>query len=122
MIKVKAVDHINFFAKDLRETEQFYYDIFGFEVKKDQPEDNSKIIGNDNIKLCVYENREKTVRGGINHFGFNVENFDEIVDLCKKHNVEMPYGVMEWEHSRSVYIVDPNGYEIELSEVFGGGI
>ena len=34
----------------------------------------------------------------------------------------MPYGVYEWEYSRSVYITDPNGYEVELTEVFGGGL
>jgi hypothetical protein len=34
----------------------------------------------------------------------------------------MTYGVVQWEKSRSVYILDPNGYEIELSEIDGGGL
>jgi len=28
----------------------------------------------------------------------------------------------DWEKSKSVYIVDPSGYEIELSEISGGGL
>ena len=31
-------------------------------------------------------------------------------------------GVVDWETSRSVYIVDPSGYEVELAEISGGGI
>jgi hypothetical protein len=30
--------------------------------------------------------------------------------------------VVAWQKSRSIYIKDPNGYEIELSEVWGGGL
>lgn len=59
---------------------------------------------------------------GINHIGFHIENFDEIVEKCKTLKISMPYGVIEWESSRSVYIIDPNGYEVELSEVQGGGL
>jgi hypothetical protein len=37
--------------------------------------------------------------------------------------IEIFYGgPIEWEKSASIYISDPNGYEIELSKVFGGGI
>jgi lactoylglutathione lyase len=59
---------------------------------------------------------------GINHVGFHIDNFDEVVEKCKSMNITMPYGVIEWESSRSVYIIDPNGYEVELSEVQGGGL
>ena len=37
-------------------------------------------------------------------------------------DVPKPSGLYEWEHSRSVYITDPNGYEVELTEVFGGDL
>ncbi len=42
---------------------------------------------------------------------------------CKKFNVEVIYdGSVEFEKSKSVYIKDPSGYDIELSEVSGGGL
>jgi lactoylglutathione lyase len=44
------------------------------------------------------------------------------VEKCEQMDVPMPYGVIEWESSRSVYITDPKGYEVELSKVQGGGL
>ena len=61
--------------------------------------------------------------GGIAHFGFNVTNFDEIIAKCKELGVEILYdGPVQFEKSRSVYVKEPSGYEIELSEVSGGGL
>jgi len=36
--------------------------------------------------------------------------------------MEMPHAIVDWGESRSVYIIDPNGDEIELSERQGGGL
>jgi catechol 2,3-dioxygenase-like lactoylglutathione lyase family enzyme len=61
--------------------------------------------------------------GAIAHFGFHVENFDEIMKTCESLGVTIHYdGPVKFEKSRSIYISDPNGYDIELSEVFGGGL
>ena len=61
--------------------------------------------------------------GGIAHFGFNIENFEEIMETCKSLGVKVFYdGPVKFEKSRSIYIEDPNGYDIELSEVQGGGL
>jgi catechol 2,3-dioxygenase-like lactoylglutathione lyase family enzyme len=121
-IKARSIDHVNMNVKDLEESVDFYKNLFGFELKKDQPDQNSQIIGNDSIKLCLYESPDPISKCGFNHYGFFVENFDEVVELCERANVEMTYGVVQWEKSRSVYILDPNGYEIELSEIEGGGL
>jgi len=121
-LKLLSIDHINMKVKNLNETVTFYNKLFGFELKKDQPERNSKIIGNDALKLCLYEQAEFTLGDAIGHFGFHIENFDDTIAKCNEMNIEMPYGLVEYEDSRSVYINDPNGYEIELSEVKGGGL
>ncbi|NDB33063.1 MAG: VOC family protein [Nitrosopumilaceae archaeon] len=117
------MDHVNMSVKNLDQSVEFYSKVFGFEVKKDQPEQKSKIIGNDSIKLCLYENPEMSPDGGIAHFGFFVENFDQIMEICKSLGVTVYYdGPVQFEKSRSMYIADPNGYDIELSEVVGGGL
>jgi lactoylglutathione lyase len=72
--------------------------------------------------LCLYELPDLIFTKGINHIGFHIENFDEIVEKGKTLKISMPYGVIECESSRSVYIIDPNGYEVELSEVQAGGL
>lgn len=123
ILRTSSIDHINMEVKDLEQSVAFYKNLFGFEIKKEQPEEKSKIIGNDNIKLCLYENTEMKPEGAIAHFGFHVKNFNDIIKTCDSLGVKIHYdGPVQFEKSRSIYISDPNGYDIELSEVFGGGL
>ena len=127
-LKATSMDHVNMNVKDLEKSVKFYKNLFGFEIRKEDNSPNkldvpSKIIGNDSIKLCLYEDPQMSTSGGIAHFGFHVANFDQIMDKCNELNVEVLYGgPVEFEKSRSIYIKDPNGYDIELSEVSGGGL
>ncbi len=122
------MDHVNMNVKNLTQSVEFYKNLFGFEIRKADNSPNkldvpSQIIGNDSIKLCLYEDPQMSTSGGIAHFGFHVANFDQIMDKCKELNVEVLYGgPVEFEKSRSVYIKDPSGYDIEVSEVSGGGL
>ena len=127
ILNATSIDHVNMKVKNLQQSVEFYKNLFGFEVKQEKnpnkTEAPSKIIGNDKIKLCLYEIPNMTPEGGINHFGFNISNFDKVLDACNELNVEILYGgAINWEKSRSVYIKDPNGYEVELGEVDGGGL
>ena len=127
-LKATSMDHVNMNVKNLSQSVEFYKKLFGFEIRKDDNSPNkldvpSKIIGNDSIKLCLYEDPPIDTSGGIAHFGFHIANFDQIMNKCKELNVEILYGgPVELEKSRSVYIKDPSGYDIELSEVSGGGL
>ncbi len=126
-LSATSIDHINMKVKNLAQSVEFYKNLFGFEIKQDDNPNSaempSKIIGNDSIKLCMYEMPNMSPEGGIAHFGFNIENFDKTIDRCKEYGVEVLYGgVVDWETSKSVYIVDPSGYEIELGEIPGGGL
>lgn len=125
MLNVTGIDHLNMDVKDLKETVEFYQKLFGFEVIKEQPEQDSKIIGNEKVKLCLYENPDlnEYKKNGFNHFGFHINNFEEVIEKCTELGIEIFYGgPIKWEKSSSIYIKDPNGYEIELAEVFGGGL
>ena len=122
ILQATSIDHINMNVNDLQESVTFYGELFGFELREDQPEEDSQIIGNDTIKLCLYEHAPGVKHGGLNHFGFHIENFDDVVDELTTRGIKMTYGVIDWGESRSVYIKDPNGYTIELSEFIGGGI
>ena len=121
-LRASSIDHVNLTVRNLAESVDFFQNLFGFQVVKEQPEQDSKIIGNGHIKLCLYEDPNLEIGAGINHYGFYIENFDEIVARCEELGVSMPYGTVDWGRSRSVYIIDPSGYEIELSEVPGGGL
>ena len=127
-LKATSMDHVNMNVKNLTQSVDFYKNLFGFEIRKDDNFPNkldvpSKIIGNNSIKLCLYEDPSISVGGGIAHFGFHIANFDQIMNKCKELNVEVLYGgPIEFEKSLYVYIKDPSGYDIELSEVSGGGL
>ncbi len=122
-----SIDHVNMKVKNLKESVQFYCNLFGFEIKQEENPNKSdapsKIIGNNSIKLCLYEVPAMSPEGGIAHFGFHIANFDEVIAKCTNQGVQILYGgEVDWEKSKSVYIVDPSGYEIELSEISGGGL
>jgi len=74
---------------NLNETVEFYNRLFGFTVIKEQPEDNSKIIGNEGVKLCLYEIPEFK---GYTKKGFHIENFDNIMQKCTEMEIEIFYG------------------------------
>lgn len=127
MLKTVGIDHVNFMVRNLQESYEFYHRLFGFEILKRQPEEASYIIGNKNTKLCLYEvpwlpRYDK--RAGFAHFSIIVENFDDVLDLCHEMKVNIWHNgrVIHWEKSRSVYIDDPNGYNIEIGDVWGGGL
>jgi len=126
-LKATSIDHVNMKVKDLEKSVEFYKNLFGFEIKQEENPNKidapSKIIGNDTIKLCMYEIPDMSPEGGIAHFGFNIANFNEIIQKCKELDVEVLYGgIVDWDKSKSIYIVDPSGYEIELGEISGGGL
>ncbi len=126
-LEATSIDHVNMKVKDLEQSVKFYKNLFGFEIKQEENANKldapSKIIGNDAIKLCLYQVPDMSPAGGIAHFGFNVTNFNEIIEKCKELGIEILYGgTVDWEKSKSVYIVDPSGYELELGEVSGGGL
>ncbi len=126
-LKARSIDHVNMKVKDLEESVKFYKNLFGFEIKQEENANKldapSKIIGNDTIKLCLYEVPDMSPQGGIAHFGFNIANFNQVIEKCKELEVQVLYGgIVDWDKSKSIYIVDPSGYEIELGEVSGGGL
>jgi len=120
-----GIDHLNLDVKNLEHTVEFYNKLFGYTVLKEQPEENSKIIGNEHLKLCLYQKDEFEYyeKNGFNHFGLHINNFEDVVQKCKELDIEIYYGgPIDWERSSSIYIKDPNGYEIELAKEFGGGL
>jgi len=122
-----SIDHVNMKVKNLKDSLKFYNDLFGFEAKKeDNPNKSdvpSLIIGNNSIKLCLYEVPDMSPEGGIAHFGFHISNFNEVLNKCKLLGIQVLYGgTVDWEKSKSIYIKDPSGYELELSQISGGGL
>ncbi len=73
-LKVSGMDHVNIEVVSLKKSVDFYKKHFGFEVLKEQPDQNSKIIGNEHVKLCLYEIPEFKgyTKKGFHHFDFTL--------------------------------------------------
>ena len=129
MVSISRIDHINMKVRNLKETVDFYKDIFGFEVKErghwNGTEWNIISIPN-KVYLCIYEvgNRERVTEGiRLNHFGFHVADFDKLESKLRAKGVPIHYGgIVETGKSRSLYIEDPSGFEVELAEFAGGNL
>ncbi len=128
MITLTRVDHINMTVKELDRSAEFYRSVFGFEPKESGVRNGRRwaILGvPDRLYLCLYETGESAqAEDGkrVNHFGFHVEGFDGVEQSLRAMNVAIDHGPVDYGGSRSLYVIDPDGYEIELSERLGGGL
>jgi lactoylglutathione lyase len=114
-LKVTGIDHIKMEVKDLEAAVDFYSKLFGFKILEGSVRDFC-IIGNDQVKLCLNQGNSNFC-----HFGFHIENYQDIKEICAESNVNASY-VSSWKFSESTYIEDADNNEIELSKVWGGGL
>ncbi len=128
MIQIKAADHLNFNVINLNESIRWYRELFGFEVKQQGQSGDTPyaIIGLPRVLyLCLYESlKEKPKANGyFNHLGLNISDFEETKKKLQEKGIPILYGgEVDYGKSQSLYIADPNGIEVELSKVFGGGL
>jgi catechol 2,3-dioxygenase-like lactoylglutathione lyase family enzyme len=132
-ITVNAIDHINMSVRDLARAIVFYRDVFGFEIREDRrdhPEMPHVIMGaGARAYLAIYADAQARApeQAFINHWGFVVGELEPVRERLRDLGVDVHYaerndGIIQWPHSRSLYVSDPDGHEIELVEVFGGGL
>ena len=135
MLQFNHIDHLNFTVQDLNKSSQFYQEIFDFQVFEDSTYNDSRyqILGlSGKGMLCLYENKVKNSdkkenqESSFNHVGFNIQFYNGIVEDLESKKVKVRYyngeAIIQYPKSRSIYISDPDGNEIELSEVFAGGL
>ena len=128
MFNIKGIDHINMNVSSFDESKEFYKKLFGMKVLEEDISAKSgnkfMVIGIPGIiSLCLYESKEINFKNQqIGHFGINIENFDNMKKKLEDKNIEYFYGgVIDWKRSKSIYIKDPSGHEIELTKNFAGG-
>lgn len=124
-LKTTGIDHVNLQVKNLAVSIEFWHKLLGFEVLEEFPEVNGAIIGRKEAKLAIYENTalEDVQSQGFSHVGFCIEDINEAKMFCEQNDIPILYGgTVSWPKSKSLYIQDPSGYEVELSDTWGGGL
>ena len=124
-LETTGIDHVNLQVNSLEESTLFWEKLLGFGVLEEIPEQNGVIIGNRFAKLALYEKSTlgRIRKSGFSHLCFHISNFSNAIALCNELSIPILYGgIIEWPKSNSLYIEDPNGYEIELTDTWGGGL
>jgi lactoylglutathione lyase len=129
-IEARRIDHVQISVRDLEVSAGFYAALFGIELKE-EGEGASRwcILGApDRFYLCLIEVPETEpfkIEGiHINHVGFVVDDIDETVRRIRALGLRLEGNdtTLDWPRSRSAYIMDPDGIQIEITNRFGGGL
>lgn len=137
LLPISGIDHINMCVTNLERSIDFYHDVFGFEIKENH-RDLKKYpwvtLGIPNVAyLILYETDEaKESRDKrIIHFGFALKmdkRMDDVLERILKAGIKTktnkdgnPY-IVHYDKSSSIYLEDPDGYELDVSIKFGGGL
>ncbi len=126
------IDHLNMTVNDLSQSEAWYTRVFGFQrveggVRNGRP---WAILRNGDALLCLYQDPKRTAPLGgdgpaheIAHFGIRIDDaqLPRWLAVLEQERLPLGYGgVIDYPHSRSWYVSDPTGHEIEVSHWAGG--
>jgi catechol-2,3-dioxygenase len=121
------IDHINLTVDSLNHSIVWYRQIFGFElVESGTTPQGVKwgIVAFNDFMICMTEyagrvaadRTEDQSAHQIYHFGIRVSDLEHWQHTIKDHNLKLFYGgKIEYPFSKSWYVHDPSGHEIEVS-------
>jgi catechol 2,3-dioxygenase-like lactoylglutathione lyase family enzyme len=122
------LDHLNLTVAGLEETIGWYGRVFGFEVVERDVQDGVPwaVLRVADVMLCIYEHPDREQLDsaglesrsihGLNHFSLRIGDVKEWQAIVDRESLSILYGgIVEWPHSRSWYIKDPTGHEIEVA-------
>jgi catechol 2,3-dioxygenase-like lactoylglutathione lyase family enzyme len=129
-MKIK-LDHVNLTVQNIQESVDWYAKIFGFKLAESgigtrgQPwaivaSDDSMIVMNEYKNKAKADQESEVDFHKIYHFGIRVSDLATWENIVKENNLDLYYGgVVNYPFSRSWYVHDPSGHEIEVSHTDG---
>lgn len=126
------LDHVNLTVSDINESIDWYSRVFGFELVESGLNRDSRpwaIVAHNDSMICMTEFRGRRSAAAQNengfhqfyHFGLRISDEQEWSEKVKRFGIKVKYGgAYEYPHSKSWYVSDPNGHEIEVS--YAGGV
>lgn len=121
---VKHLDHLNLNVLDLEATIDWYRRVFGFEPveRGDNGGQPWAIVQAGDAMLCMYQTQgvthrrsEVPSRAAINHFALRITDRAAWEATVAREGLRFSYmSPLDYPHSVSWYVDDPNGYQIEV--------
>jgi catechol 2,3-dioxygenase-like lactoylglutathione lyase family enzyme len=124
MIRATRLEHVNLGVTDIDRSVDFYQQAFGWHVRwKGTSSGGARAahVGNDAFYVAMFERvggdvkHNRTADVGINHFGFVVEDMDGAIRDLRAAGFDITSDD-SYDPGRHVYLLDPDGIEIELVE------
>ena len=124
MIHPDRIGHVVIKVRDLERSRRFYTEVLGLELMKELPEVKMIFLASnrrDHHELALAEiGQPPGVPGpndiGLSHFAFclkNIHNLRAAYRELKEHDVQISFTVSHGV-TRSVYFLDPDGYQLGL--------
>ena len=113
-------DHVNLIATDLDTGTRWYQQLFDMETVEGGVRNGRRwrILRKDDAMVCLYEDPEWTrdrAGTGIHHVGVRLTDVDDWTQRIERHLIPVDWADVQWPHSRSWYLRDPAGNELEVA-------
>ena len=118
------LEHVNITVSDLGRSIEFFCRLFDFHIRWQgsiQGNVPAAHVGDDRFYIAMFQATQEEARSmdmarvGINHAGFVVDDLTVMRQRLKELGVELS-GEADYETSRSLYFLDPDGITVELVE------
>ncbi|HSR56178.1 MAG TPA: VOC family protein [Alphaproteobacteria bacterium] len=107
--------HIVFHTTDVERLAQFYVNVFGMEIVH-RSKKGGVSLTDGYMNLSIHTNKIDGKPSGFNHFGFEVEDNDEIIKRFEEFGYTPPLKRPGDRHYAEYRAIDPDGNNFDISE------
>jgi catechol 2,3-dioxygenase-like lactoylglutathione lyase family enzyme len=109
------IRHIVFHTTDVERLAKFYVDVMGLKIVH-RAKNGGISLTDGYMNLSIHTNKMDGKPSGFNHFGFTVEDNEEIVERCEQLGYRAPQRRPGDRHYAEYRAIDPDGNNFDISE------
>jgi catechol 2,3-dioxygenase-like lactoylglutathione lyase family enzyme len=109
------IRHIVFHTTDPERLAKFYVDVMGLKIVH-RARNGGISLTDGYMNLSIHTNKMDGKPSGFNHFGFTVEDNEEIVERCEELGYRPPQRRPGDRHYAEYRAIDPDGNNFDISE------
>ncbi len=114
--KKPKIRHIAIVTRDTDKLAQFYTDVFEMEVVHRSGNGGAIYLSDGYMNVAILPQRMQETPNGINHFGWEIEDTDEIAGRLARHGIGEPTTRPANRPYAEKRATDPDGNLFDLSE------
>ncbi len=125
--KTTSLDHISFAVADYGKSRDFYSDLMGWEVRRDDGERQASLAIGDVGSIIIRNNRRPMsqsrpdrppLTGVVNHISWRIENFDtdQVRDELESRGLNPRRDQAGGEGYDSYHVLDPDGWDLQIAK------